>query len=212
MCCGVSQHGILLFQHYPVAQVGSTRVAVYDGRLLARSQPGSQKMLNLITSLQHAVLQAAQNYYRLVILAGAQGSGKTAALRQLSVAANYPLLNVNLELSRKLLDFSRAQRTQHVERQFRELLLGCPEPVVLLDNIEILFDTALEIHPLRLLQACSRNRTLVASWNGACTAESLTYAKPGHPEHLSLTHLKASDVILLSPETELSQPRKVTAS
>ena len=169
-------------------------------------------MLNLITSLQDAIVQATQNYYRLVVLAGAQGSGKTAALRQLANAENYPLLNVNLELSRKLLDFSRTQRTEHVERQFRELLLGCPGPVVLLDNIEILFDTALQIHPLRLLQACSRNRTLVAAWNGVCTAESLTYAEPGHPEHLSLTQLKASDVILLSPATDRSQPRKVSAS
>ena len=38
--------------------------------------------------------------------------------------------------------------------------------MVLLDNTEILLDPALEQDSGRLLQLVSRNRTIVASWNG----------------------------------------------
>jgi hypothetical protein len=38
--------------------------------------------------------------------------------------------------------------------------------LVLLDNIELLFDVHLKQDPLRLLQGLSRNKTVVATWNG----------------------------------------------
>ena len=53
----------------------------------------------------------------------------------------------------------------------------------LVDNTEILFDLALQQDPLRLLQHASRNRTIVASWNGTVDDRYLSYADPGHPEH-----------------------------
>jgi hypothetical protein len=57
------------------------------------------------------------------------------------------------------------------------------EEVVLLDNIEILFDPSLQQDPLRLLLNLSRNRTLVVSWNGQIKNNILSYAEPGHPEY-----------------------------
>ena len=62
-------------------------------------------------------------------------------------------------------------------------VVGTDEPLVLLDNIEILFDTALKQDPLRLLQGVSRNRTIVAAWNGTLENGYLIYAAPEHPEH-----------------------------
>jgi len=61
-------------------------------------------------------------------------------------------------------------------------ILDTVSGAVLLDNIEILFDSALQQNPLLLLQGLSRNRTLVVSWNGSIKDGSLTYAEPGHPE------------------------------
>jgi len=66
-----------------------------------------------------------------------------------------------------------------------------PGDVVLLDNLEILFDTGLEVEPLRLLQVSSRNRTIVASWNGSFRDGTLTYAEPGHPEFLQFKQTEA---------------------
>jgi hypothetical protein len=56
---------------------------------------------------------------------------------------------------------------------------------VVLDNIEILFDKDLKQDPLRLLQGISRNRSVVASWNGTVSGSKLLYAEAGHPEYRS---------------------------
>lgn len=125
---------------------------------------------------------AKAQYHRLVIVAGLPGSGKTMALRALAEKSSAGLVNVNLELSKRLLDLTRTQRGRQVERLFRDLFSEAPGDVVFLDNLEILFDTALEVEPLRLLQVSSRNRTIVASWNGTFHDGTLTYAEPGHPE------------------------------
>lgn len=134
--------------------------------------------------ITQAIHQAQSQYFRLVVLAGAPGSGKTALLHSMAQKFGCPLVNVNLELSKKLLELTRAQRSRQVDRLFKELIVAESGDVVLLDNLEILFDTALEVETLRLLQASSRNRTLVASWNGSFRDGTLTYAEPGHPEFI----------------------------
>jgi hypothetical protein len=63
--------------------------------------------------------------------------------------------------------------------------------VVILDNIEILFDPALQQDPLRCLQGVSRNRTIVASWNGSARDRMLSYAEPGHREYRRYTEVPA---------------------
>jgi len=62
-------------------------------------------------------------------------------------------------------------------------------------TIWILFDTELEVEPLRLLQVSSRNRTIVVSWNGSFLAGTLTYAEPGHPEFIQLKQIEAVVII-----------------
>ena len=54
--------------------------------------------------------------------------------------------------------------------------------VVILDNIEMLFNITLKQDPLRLLQALSRNITMVVSWNGVAKDGYIFYGKPEHPE------------------------------
>ena len=71
-----------------------------------------------------------------------------------------------------------------------------PENLILLDNIEILFDVALKQDPLRLLQGLSRNKTIIASWNGSIDKDSLTYAVPGHPEY---RRYSSRDLLIATP-------------
>lgn len=161
--------------------------------------------------LQQAVQQAASLYHQLVIVAAPPRSGKTALLQKFAAAHACHLVNVNLEMSRRLLEYSRAQRPRYVPSLLRELIASTPGSVVVLDNLEILFDTSLEVEPLRLLQTCSRQRTLVVSWNGTLRQGTLDYAEPGHPEHVCLSQLKPSDALLLTISPAGSQPSKVTA-
>ena len=148
-------------------------------------------MSEAVTKLEQAIEQVASQYYRLVILVGAPASGKTTALQEVAKNLGCQLLNVNLELSKKMLELTRTQRSRQVERLLKEVIASVPGDVVLLDNLEILFDTALELQPLRLLQVLNRNRTIVASWNGSFQGGTLTYAEPGHPEFMQVKQPEA---------------------
>jgi hypothetical protein len=94
----------------------------------------------------------------------------------------FPVLNVNLELAKQLLPYSRQERPRAAGVALSELLAGQTTEVVGLDNLELLFSTELKLDPLRLLQSESRQRILVATWNGSREGSELRYAKPGHPE------------------------------
>ena len=122
-------------------------------------------------------------YHRLMIVAAPTGSGKTRTLQEVHQRTSAPLINVNLELSRRMLDLTERQRSLQLPRLLGEMIDEIKEDMILLDNIEILFDVALKQDPLRLLQGLSRNHTIVVSWNGSIENDFLTYAVPGHPEY-----------------------------
>ena len=142
-------------------------------------------------------------YHRLVLIVAPSGSGKTAALRDVARRTGTTPLNLNLELSRRMLDLTARQRALQLPRAVEEIV-GRDTPLVLLDNIEILFDTAFQQDPLRLLQGASRNRTIVAAWNGLLENGYLSYAAPGHPEH---RRYPVRDLVVVCPE--VTSPREV---
>ncbi len=128
-------------------------------------------------------LQAAEGlYHRLVLLVGETGSGKTGVLRNIAEEFGSSVINVNLALSGELLELTAKQRSLRLPGILDQMAEKAQPPVVL-DNLEILFDRDLQQDPLRLLQGISRNRIVVASWNGHVVSERLSYAEPGHPEY-----------------------------
>ena len=127
--------------------------------------------------------QAAELYYRLVMLVAPAGAGKTAALQDVHERTDAPLINANLELSLRMLELTERQRALQLPRLLSEMVNAAQGDVVLLDNIEVIFDVGLKQDPLRLLQGLSRNKTVVAAWNGTIVEDSLTYAAPAHPEY-----------------------------
>jgi DNA polymerase III delta prime subunit len=147
-----------------------------------------------MTQLEEAVSHVASQYYHLIIVAGPPGSGKTTMIQELATAHGCPIINVNLELSKRLLDLTRVQRSRQAEKLLKEIIAGVGGDLVILDNIELLFDTALELEPLRLLQGASRNRTIVSTWNGTFSSNTLMYAEPGHPEFVQFKQVEATVV------------------
>ena len=127
--------------------------------------------------------EAAPLYYRLILVVAPAGTGKTAALQDVREQTGASLINVNLELSRRMLDLTAVQRATHLPRILGEIVNKAEGDLVLLDNIEVLFDVSLQQDPLRLLQGLSRNKTLVVAWNGNIDGKYITYAMPGHPEY-----------------------------
>lgn len=141
-----------------------------------------------LTNLHTSVADAASRYYRLVLLVGPSGAGKTPLLKALSEEDGAPYLNVNLALSERLLPLTLKQRPLRVHRLLAEILDAQPAPVVCLDNIELLFDPSLHQDPLLCLQGLSRNKTLVVAWGGQFEGTVLSYAEPGHPEYRRYEH------------------------
>ena len=129
------------------------------------------------------IIHADELYYRLIILAASAGSGKTTILQEIQERKGYPLVNVNLELSHRMLELTERQRALQLPRLLPDIVNASGNDVALLDNIELLFDVSLKQDPLRLLQGISRNKTLVVAWNGSTNNGYLTYAIPGHPEY-----------------------------
>jgi len=151
----------------------------------------------LADQIMRKVKQAAELYHRLMLVVAPAGAGKTTALLDVQDRTSAPLVNVNLELSRRMLDLTERQRALQLPRLLRDLVSKSEGEMILLDNIEILFDVGLKQDPLRLLQGLSRNKTVVAAWNGTIVEDSLTYAAPAHPEY---RRYPMRDFLVASPE------------
>lgn len=129
-------------------------------------------------------------YHRLVLLVGETGSGKTAVLQDIAKEFGSSVINVNLALAGELLELTAKQRSLRLPGILDQIVDQAQSPVIL-DNLEILFDKDLQQDPLRLLQSISRNRAVVASWNGSMSSGKLLYAETGHPEYRSYDSVDA---------------------
>ena len=145
------------------------------------------------------IVQAAGLYYRLVMLVAPAGAGKTAALKDVHERISVPLINVNLELSRRMLDLTKRQRILWVQRLMGEIMSEAAADMVLLDSIEILFDNHLQQDPLRLLQGLSRQRLIVATWSGKYMNGSLMYADPEHQDYRRYSSEDIAGIMIVSP-------------
>jgi hypothetical protein len=134
---------------------------------------------SLADQILRKIDEAAELYHRLILVVSPAGGGKTSGLRDLHNRLGFPLLNVNLELSRKMLDLTERQRSLQLPRLLMDTVNEAKGDIVLLDNIEILFNISLKQDPLRLVQGLSRNKT----WNGLIDNNYLIYATPDHPEY-----------------------------
>lgn len=130
------------------------------------------------------ISQAEQQYYRLVLLVGAPGSGKTSILLKIHKSFGYPVVNLGLELSHRMLDLDLTKKQISLEAPeiVRKIISERGASVVLLDNIEMLFDIHLKWDVLGVLQKLSKNTTIVATWAGIADNGRLYYAEPDHPE------------------------------
>ncbi len=140
------------------------------------SESPAEHLINLIG-------QASQLYYRLILLVGPAGTGKTETLLRVEEYTGFPRINLNLAISGQLLELTARQRIIRLPTLLTELLSSYKGNVILLDNLEVLFDISLKQDPLRLLQKLSRQQTVVAAWPGAIEADKLVYAKPFYPEY-----------------------------
>src|SRR5690606_41661460 len=86
---------------------------------------------SLSGEIQRRIKEAEAQYHRLVLVVGPARSGKTIALQQLAQRSGYPLLNVNLCLSERILDLTVRQRALRTPKLLDELIGTAGANVVL---------------------------------------------------------------------------------
>jgi hypothetical protein len=113
-----------------------------------------------------------------------EDAGKQDVLDKWEYSLEIKPINLNLELSSRLLEFSIKQRPLKVAEILEDLIKAMPSPISL-DKLDILFDPSLQTDPLALLQSLSRSKTIIAFWSGSLKDNKLYYAEPGYPEYRS---------------------------
>lgn len=140
-------------------------------------------MQSLKGEIGDRIVLAPQQYHRLTIILNPkkQPIGKTISniLEEMGIA----YINLGLSLSQMLLELTERQRSLRLFHIVDNILANYEEKPVFLDHIEVLFTPQLNQDPLRVLQGLSRNRIILAVWNGQVENGYLTYASPDHPEY-----------------------------
>lgn len=140
-------------------------------------------MQTIQDELLNRISIAPQQYNRLIILLNPVS--QIVDMSKLDIVGKLGLryINLGLELSQMLLDLTERQRVLKVPQLVDQIIGSIEDNPAILDHIEILFAPSLQQDPLRLLQGLSRNKTILAIWNGQVNNGYLTYASVDHPEY-----------------------------
>jgi len=138
----------------------------------------------VIDKLDRLIDEVGALQSKLILLIGPPKSGKTGLLNALAKSRGVSPLNVGAELGGRLASLPQKQRSLQTTTILRELAdQHAKDNLLLLDNIEVLFDQSLKLDPLDLLKRHAHARRVVAVWPGELDDGRLTYADMGHPEH-----------------------------
>ena len=138
----------------------------------------------MLTKLERYIDQLGELNNKLIVLAGPRGSGKTKLLQELAKKRGVQPLNVNLELGRRLSATPHAGRGFSVGQLLRDIAdKERKDDLLLLDNLELLFERGLQINPLDLIKRLAHSKRVVAVWPGELRGNRLYYAEMTHPEY-----------------------------
>jgi ABC-type uncharacterized transport system YnjBCD ATPase subunit len=147
----------------------------------------------VLSRLKQLVDEVAPLHSKLILLIGPPGCGKTALLaafaeQALAEQVHVSVMNLGMELGTRLAKLPNKQRRLQAGNLLREIAdEHASGDLLLVDNIELLFDNTLTINPLDLLKRLAHARRVVAAWPGehrqGSTGARLAYAETSHPEH-----------------------------
>ena len=151
------------------------------GRTADRSEAA---VAQVIAELERLIGEIGDLNSKLVLLVGANRSGKSELLRELGARLNIEPLNVGLELGRRLAATPNNKRGFSAGQLLRDIAdKERADDPLLLDNLELLFEKGLRINPLDLVKRLAHSKRIVAVWPGELRGDRLIYADMGHPEH-----------------------------
>ena len=105
--------------------------------------------------------------------------------------------NVSKYLAEKLLVMSIKERKNNVSKLLANLVNECGN-FCWFERIGLLFDSSLEIDPLKLLQIAARKKPIVIFWSGDIDTFSLSYSKAGRSDYKSYNLNELQDVQVIT--------------
>lgn len=138
----------------------------------------------MLTGLDRLIDDVAALQSKLILLVGPPRAGKTRLLTEVARRHHAAVLNVGGELGRRLAALPQRKRPLQANVVMRQLADSyAKDDLLLLDNIELLFDASLHLDPLDVLKRHARARRVVAVWPGEFRDSRLRYGAVGHPEY-----------------------------
>ena len=134
----------------------------------------------------------------LVVIAGTRGTGKTGLAKWLADEGFGTYVNLNLVLARHLTSPLEGDGSLTASTA-AELLndAGKGDPVVL-DNIEVVFHSALRLSPLHWFQHMARVLPFVVVWPGPVRNGEFVYSMPNRPDYF---HTRDPAVMVVNLDT-----------
>lgn len=139
------------------------------------------------------IAEVALRRHKLIIVCSNSNQTKMAELVR---DTDMPKININLVLSKELLEVPVKRRPLVVSSIVQDLVNTYQEEFIYLYNIELLFHPDLKINPLQLLENISRYKGLLVAWNGQYKDGILTYGILGHPEYQAYDEVHAELILL----------------
>ena len=141
----------------------------------------------------------AADRHKLVILLGGFGSGKTKLLKQVAPEVGADYVNLNLQLTERLLAVPQSRYSDGVavHRLIDELCdeLSPDGRPLFIDNVELLFSPELgRINPVDTFKRISRQRQVVLALPAKRQGGNAVYSVLGREDHMSIP-LEAYPVI-----------------
>lgn len=138
----------------------------------------------MVEKLDQLVEDITSLHSKLILLTGPPMSGKSQCLQKFSERRKTPTLNVGAALGRQLLTVPSTRRHLLATELLAELSRNTARNgLLLMDNIELLFDCNLRLNPIDLLKRHAHANRVIAVWPGDLRENRLSYATTVHPEH-----------------------------
>jgi hypothetical protein len=139
------------------------------------------------------ISKAKQRYYKLLLIVGKHGSGKTSLLKKFQQQFQSPLINLNYEISEKLQNVHQDEWDTKIESLISKLSSGTDNPI-LIDNTEILFSPEFHLNPLQILKRISRTCVVIASWPGTYSNGQLVHGDINDDEYFVAKGTEIADI------------------
>ena len=137
-----------------------------------------------LEQLQRLLTDAGQLHSKLILLAGGSSEERVALLEALQESLHSKPLHLGISLASKLAELPQRERGLQAGNLLREIAqLHAPTGPLLMEGVELLFDSSLKVNALDLLKRQSLTRPVVALWPGEWGNGRLTYAVLGNAEY-----------------------------